>query len=244
MLAEAVAELKPSHRGGQLTVTAAPSFAARWLMPRLHRFIDAHPEVEVRVSARTRLFTRTEQRSAERATVDRWLENSDVGIIYGHGEYAGLRVDRLLSLTVAPLCSPQLLRGQHPLREPADIRHHSLVHDDTGLLGDGESFWDVWLEGAGVKDIDTNRGPHFSQPVLAIEAASDHLGVVATFPVFASSELANGRLVLPFELEVPLRSGYYLVSTPAVAQRAEVVAFRNWLLAEAAGDKRPQTIRN
>jgi LysR family glycine cleavage system transcriptional activator len=120
------------------------------------------------------------------------------------------------------------------LRRPQDLQFHTLVHDDTGTLYDGVSFWDTWLEAAGIEGVDTGRGSHFSQPVLALEAASDALGVVATFPVLAAAELAVGRLILPFELQVPLRSAYYLVCPEPSLRRPAVTAFRDWLLAEAA----------
>jgi LysR family glycine cleavage system transcriptional activator len=233
-LAQAVAAMGPHPDSGQLTVSVAPSFAARWLMPRLHRFFAAHPEVDVRISARTRLLNRGGQGDAvERATIENWLEESDIAILYGHGDYPGYRVDKLLALTIAPLCSPQLVQGENPLRSLNDLHFQTLVHDDTGARYDGVAFWDVWLSAAGVEGVDTSRGSHFSQPVLALDAASDALGVVATFPVLATSELAVGRLILPFELQVPLQSAYYLVFSDA-AVRPVVIAFRDWLLAEAA----------
>ena len=233
-LAQAVAAMGPQTDSGQLTVSVAPSFAARWLMPRLHRFFAAHPDVDVRISARTRLLNRGGQGDAvERATIEKWLEESDVAILYGHGDYPGYRVDKVLALTIAPMCSPQLVRGDNALRAPQDLRVQTLVHDDSGARYDGVAFWDVWLNAAGVEGVDTSRGSHFSQPVLALEAASDALGVVATFPVLANAELAVGRLILPFELQVPLQSAYYLVSSDTAA-RPLVIAFRDWLLAEAA----------
>lgn len=236
-LAQAASTMRPQPDSGQLTVSVAPSFAARWLMPRLHRFFAAHPEIDVRVTARMRLVSQGGQGSAvERATIENWLEESDVAILYGHGDYPGFRVDKLLALTVTPICSPQLLQGGHPLRKPRDLRHHMLLHDDTGQRYDGKPFWDVWTKAAGVADIDTARGANFSHAVLALEAALDGLGVVATFPVLAEAELASGRLVLPFELRVPLASAYYLVCNEPAVSRPTVAAFRAWLLGEA----RPQ----
>jgi LysR family glycine cleavage system transcriptional activator len=234
-LARAVAQMRPELDSGRLTVSVAPSFAARWLMPRLHRFFERHPDVDVRITARTRLLNRRGQDNAvERATVEHWLEESDVAILYGHGDYPVYRVDKLFPLTLAPICSPQLMHGENPLRQPQDLQSHTLVHDDTGTRYDGIAFWDVWLNAAGVEGVDTNRGPHFSQPVLALEAASDSLGVVATFPVLASAELAVGRLILPFQLHVPLASAYYLVCRERAAKRPAVEGFRDWLLGEAA----------
>ena len=233
-LAQAVERMR-AHKGvGALTVSAAPSFAARWLMPRLHRFLQAHPEIDVRISARLRhAAERNRGAAAERATVDDWLADSDVAILYGHGGYPGYQVDKLLPLSITPICSPRLITGEHPLVRPADLRHHLLLHDDTGELYDGVPFWRVWLKAAGVDGVDAGRGPRFSHAVLAFEAAAEGNGVVATMPVLAEADLQSARLVMPFALRVPLASAYYLVRGEA-AGRPAVTAFRDWLLAEAA----------
>lgn len=236
-LAQAVERLRAHKGDGMLTVSAAPSFAARWLMPRLHRFFEAHPEIDVRVSARLRHTSEGGRRgaAAERATVDAWLADSDVAILYGRGDYPGFRVDKLLALTITPVCSPRLLTDpEHPLLRPRDLKHHLLLHDDTGELYDRESFWEVWLKAAGVEGVDTTRGPHFSHAVLAFEAAAEGHGVVATMPVLAESDLHAARLVTPFALRVPLISAYYLVCSEAAAARPAVAAFHEWLMAVAA----------
>lgn len=236
-LAQAVERLRTHTSGGMLTVSAAPSFAARWLMPRLHRFIAAHHEIDVRVSARMRRVSVDGKIDvAERATIETWLDDSDVAILYGHGHYPDMDVHRLLSLTITPICSPKLLTGEHPLRTPEDLKHHMLLHDDTGDMYDGESFWEVWLEAAGVTGIDAKRGARFSHAVLALEAAIDAVGVVSSMPSLAAEELASGKLVMPFDLKVPLDSAYYLVCEPHAKTRPSVAAFRDWLIAEAAKD--------
>ena len=236
-LAQAVERLRTHTSGGMLTVSAAPSFAARWLMPRLHRFIAAHHEIDVRVSARMRRVSVDGKVDvAERATIETWLDDSDVAILYGHGHYPDMDVHRLLSLTITPICSPKLLTGEHPLRTPEDLKHHMLLHDDTGDMYDGESFWEVWLEAAGVNGIDAKRGARFSHAVLALEAAIDAVGVVASMPSLAAEELASGKLVMPFDLKVPLDSAYYLECAPHAKTRPAVAAFRDWLIAEAAKD--------
>jgi len=236
-LAQAVERLRAHQGGGMLTVSAAPSFAARWLMPRLHRFLEAHPDIDVRVSARLRQSAEGGRRTvtAERATVDVWLADSDVAILYGHGDYPGFKVDKLFPLSITPICSPRLLTDpEHPLLSPEDLRHQMLLHDDTGDLYDGVPFWDLWLKAAKLEGLELKRGPHFSHAVLAFEAAAEGRGVVATMPVLAESDLNAARLVTPFALRVPLASAYYLVCTEDAAGRPGVAAFRNWLLAEAA----------
>lgn len=236
-LAQAVERLRTHTNGGMLTVSAAPSFAARWLMPRLHRFIAAHHEIDVRVSARMRRISVDGKVDvAERATIETWLDDSDVAILYGRGHYPDLDVHKLLALTVTPICSPQALEGEHALRTPEDLRHHLLLHDDTGDMYDGEPFWEVWLKAAGVKGIDVKRGAHFSHAVLAFEAAIDAVGVVVSMPALAAEDLAAGRLIMPFDLKVKLESAYYLVCEPHAKTRPAVAAFRDWLIAEAAKD--------
>lgn len=236
-LVQAMERLRAHKDGGMLMVSAAPSFAARWLMPRLHRFLEAQPEVDVRISARLRQTSQGARKgaAAELASVDAWLADSDVAILYGRGDYPGFQVDKLIALTVTPICSPRLVtHPQHPLLRPADLKHHLLLHDDTGELYDGVSFWDVWLEAAGIDGVDLRRGPHFSHAVLAFEAAVEGHGVVATMPVLAESDLHAVRLVTPFALRVPLASAYYLVCSEEAAKRPAVAAFRQWLLEEAA----------
>ena len=234
-LARAVTAMRPLPDTGQLTISAAPSFATRWLVPRLHRFFSAHPAIDVRVSARLRRVAHGENdNDVERATLEHWLQESDIAILYGHGGYTGYRADKLFAPTISPICSPQLLKGGRGLKTPEDLAFHTLVHDDTGVLYDGVSFWDLWLKAARIATLDVSRGPHFSHAVLAIEAAADSLGVVATIPLLAASELAAGRLVMPFELQVPVSSAYYAVSDNTAGQRLAVSAFRDWLLEEAA----------
>lgn len=234
-LAQAVALLRRHQGGGSLTVSAAPSFASRWLMPRLHRFIAAHPEIDVHISARMRRVSVDGKGNvAERATVDAWLADSDVAILYGRGNVPGIRIERLIDLSITPICSPKLLQGEHPLRTPDDLRHHLLLHDDTGELYDNEPFWGLWLREAGVTDIDVNKGPHFSHAVLAFEAAIDAVGVLATMPVLAAEDIASGKLVTPFDLSVKLPDGYYMASGERANERPAVAAFMGWLRQEAA----------
>jgi LysR family transcriptional regulator, glycine cleavage system transcriptional activator len=238
-LLQAVERLRAHKGGGMLMVSAAPSFAARWLMPRLHRFLDEQPEVDVRVSARLRRASEGGRKgaTAERNTLEDWLADSDIAILYGRGDYPGFHVDKLIPLTITPICSPRLVtHPQHPLRRPEDLAHHLLLHDETGDLYDGVPFWSVWLKAAGMDDVDLRRGPHFSHAVLAFESAIEGHGVVATMPVLAEADLHAGRLVTPFALRVPLVSAYYLVCREESAKRPAVAAYREWLLEEAARD--------
>lgn len=233
-LGEAVEELRSLREEGSLAVSAATSFATRWLAPRLHRFVGAHPDLDVRITASTRLIDPSGD------TAGPWdilsgspLEDADIAVRYGTGEYPGFRVDKLLPVQVTPLCSPRLLQGEHPLRTPADLRHHVLIHDNL-RYDDGRLLWDAWFEAAGLPGADTSHGLRFSHAMLALEAAADGLGVALGMPVLAGSDLASGRLVAPLALALPLKFAYYMVSGSDAAERPDVVAFRDWLIAEAA----------
>ena len=131
------------------------------------------------------------------------------------------------------MCSPRLAASGNPLRTAADLKQHVLIHDNV-RFDDGRGLWDAWFEAAGMPAVDTSHGLRFSHAMLALEAAADGMGVALGMPVLAGSDLASGRLVAPLPLSLPLKFAYYIVSGVETAERADVAAFRNWLLAEAA----------
>jgi LysR family glycine cleavage system transcriptional activator len=212
-LIEGTDRLHRRDRGGTLTVTAVASFVAKWLVPRLGRFQARYPEIDVRISTEVRM-------------VDFTREEFDMGIRYGGGSWPGLRIDHLMAEDVFPVCSPDLLVGPHPLTEPADLRHHTLLHDEM------REDWRMWLLAAGVQGVDPTRGPGFSQSSTVIQAAIQGLGVALGRSVLVADDLAAGRLVRPFEFSLPTRYGYYVVCAPTAADRPKVAAFRDWLLGE------------
>ena len=233
-MADAVEDMRSIEEEGALAVSAATSFATRWLAPRLHRFVSAHPDLDVRINAGTRLIdpSKDEPVSGD-AVAGSPVEDADIVVRFGTGDYPGFRVDRLLSVTVTPMCSPRLLKSGPPLKTPADLKQHVLIHDNV-RYDDGRPLWDAWFEAAGLPKMDTSHGLRFSHAMLALEAAADGMGVAMGMPVLAGSDLASGRLVAPLPLSLPLKFGYYVVSGVDTAERADVVAFRNWLFEEAA----------
>lgn len=219
-LAEAMARLANDDRGGVVTVSAAPSFAAKWLVPRIERFAAAEPEIDLRISASLEL-------------VDFRRDEVDLAVRFGAGVYDGLVAEKLFDEAFIPLCSPALLAGGHPLRAPADLRHHTLLHVDTPQFARVEAEWRMWLKAAGVKGVEATRGPRFSHADHAIQAAIDGAGVVLAQRSITRDDVAKGRLVMPFAVELPVALGYYLVMPPGGDRRAKVAAVRRWLLAEA-----------
>jgi len=214
LLREATDRMRRDEARGTLTISLLPSFATRWLVPRLGLFTAAHPEIDVRVAPSTHL-------------VEWAKEQVDVAIRYGAGRYPGLRSDRLMTENIFPVCSPRLLtEGKHPLQAPADLRHHTLLHDE------GHGDWRNWLMAAGVGGVDWDRGPIFVDSSMLIQAAVEGQGVALARGVLARDELRAGRLVRPFDLSLPSEYAYYVVCPEAAADRPRVAAFREWLLAQ------------
>ena len=219
-LAGAVERVRSKCETGTLTVSVGPSIAAKWLVPRLDRFRAAHPDIDVRIDATDRL-------------VDLMRGEADVAIRYGPGGYPGVRVEELFAEEVFPVCSPGLCVGPPPLREPADLRHHTLLHVQWDTQDETWPDWRMWLLAAGVDSVDVTRGPRFSMESMAAQAAAEGHGVALISSVIVADDLAADRLCKPFTLSLPKSFAYYVVSTEAAAEQPKVAAFRAWILAEA-----------
>ena len=223
---------------GPLTVAAPPSFATRWLVPRLPRFSATYPEVELRLtSSPDSVDRRGETAVFEAGPVDVRDDVSEVAIRYGTGSYPGYRVEQIFSPGYLPVCSPGLPTAERPLTSPDDLRRHVLIHDETIEDDDASASWEAWLKLAKVGNIDAQRGPRFSNAVLAVEAALEGQGVVLALPPLVEADIAAGRLIVPFPLAVPSPYAYYLVMPEVIAERPSVAAFRHWLLGEAKTNK-------
>lgn len=199
-----------------LTISVAPSFASKWLLPRLPGFCDRHPEIELRISATVGI-------------ADFKRDKVDLAIRLGHGRYPGLHAEPLFNEALTPLCSPDLLKGKGRLKTPDDLRKHRLIHD-MSIPGGGDcAAWDNWLALAGAGQVAASRGAKFSLAELAMQAAIDGVGVMLGRVVLAEGDLAAGRLVRPFKIALPLDVSYFLVRSNATAPRPEILCFRNWL---------------
>ena len=221
-IASGTERLLQRQSGGALTVTTSPNFAAKWLVHRMGRFAEAHPDIDLRVSASPQ-------------HIDFAREDIDLAIRHGDGTAPGLHVMRLCAETLFPVCSPKLLNGRNALRSPGDLRRFPLLHVD-----DRQSWnqWGQWLDFAGVRDIDLAHGPVLSQVSMAIDAAVDGQGVALARTALAAWDLIGGRLVRPFDLEMPVPFAYWIVCPKPSAKLAKIVAFTDWLIAEAAEDSR------
>lgn len=204
---------------GTLTVSTSPNFAAKWLVHRLGRFAEKHPTIDLRVSAALH-------------HVDFAREDVDVAVRHGDGVVPGLDATRLCTEELFPVCSPDLLQGDQPLRRPADLSGHTLLHLDN------RQDWSKWLDVAGVERVDLSRGPVLNQASMVIDAAVAGQGIALARTALATQDLISGRLVRPFRLALPVSYAYWIVCPKATAELPKVTTFREWLIAEAAEDAR------
>ncbi|MGO1120764.1 transcriptional regulator GcvA [Rhodovibrionaceae bacterium A322] len=205
---------------GPLKISVLPSFATKWLLPRLPLFREAHPEIDVLVSARDEL-------------VDFYAEQIDLGIRYGRGEYPGLSAEWMMADYKYPVCSPQLLKGELPLSRPEDLRYQTLLHDDvTG--GAVDIDWGDWLGLAQVDNINFKRGPGYNDSSMVINAAIAGQGIALARHSLAQVDMDNGLLVSPFGPQVATGFHYFIVTAPETKNWPKIKAFRNWLLEEVA----------
>lgn len=208
-----------------VTVTVAPSFASKWLVPRLDQFNALHPEVDVRVAATA-------------ALADLHGGQADLAIRFGPGNYPEIEQTKLLPESLAPMCAPDLKQGRHTITDAMDLRHFRLIHDASMPSPYPWPDWHVWLDTAGVQGVDPGKGPRFSLAELALQAAIKGLGVVLGRTTLATDDLAEGLLVQPFDLSLRLDFAYFILLPEGAQPRPEVLVFRDWLLSQAGSEPR------
>lgn len=236
--AEAVGHARARQAGSRLVVVAPPSFASRWLVPRLHGFSEREPEVELHLASSTRAIGGGDTVAGYAPEHVGRGDDPEVWIRYGSGDYPGFRVDKLFAPEYTAVCSASLLRSKIPLRQPSDLRRHNLIHDDTIPEARERPSWKEWLEAAGVTGVRAQAGHHFADSGLAISAVLDGLGVALLSRPLVEAEIAAGRLVAPFDITIKRRYAYYLTVSDAFADYPQIASFRTWLLAEAAAMER------
>jgi LysR family glycine cleavage system transcriptional activator len=215
---EAVDRLeRGSARDRVLVVSSTPGLTAKWLVPRLYKFLVRHPDVETRITASIRYANFT-------------TDDIDVGVRLSSGNHPDLYVEKLSDEWLLPLCSPRLLEGASPLRTPQDLKRFALIQVDLpGIV----PSWGDWMQMAGIDGIDSTRGLRLNVADHALDAASEGVGVVLAYKIVASRDIAAGRLVVPFgpEIALPGRS-YFFCCAKGEEKRAPVKAFRDWIVEE------------
>ncbi len=218
-IAAGTERLLQRQSAGVLTVSTSPDFAAKWLVHRLGNFAEAHSEIDLRVSATMH-------------HVDFAREEVDLAVRHGDGNWPGLETVRLSEEQLFAVCSPKLLAGRRRLERLADIPRFPLIHLDS------RNEWAKWLEGGGIDGAKVTHGPVLNRASMVIDAAVNGQGIALARTTLAAWDLINGRLVRPFPESLRVSKTYWIVSPKATAGLPKIVTFRDWLLAEAAGDLR------
>ena len=212
--------LHPGHSGNVLTVSVSPNFATKWLVPRLGAFMEAHPDLDLRISASLH-------------HVDFQAEGIDMAIRHGDGYWPDFFVARLCLERIFPVLQPRPARRRFAPWDTLDgLRRQTLIHDRDR---DG---WANWLHEVGFdpEEIDLMRGPVLNQTSLAIDAAVAGQGVALARSALAALDLASGRLVRPLAQSIPARYAYWVVCPKRLATAPKIVRFRDWLMKETDAD--------
>ena len=195
----------------KLSVRLAPSFAAKWLSPKLKTFHDEQPNVDLVLNH-------------SNAAVDFRQSDIDIAITYGKGDWPDVISDPVLSIDFFPVCSPDYLRSEYPLSDIDNLRHYTLLHDAS------YENWAAWLELAGIDDVDPRHGPILDDTNVLIQAAIDGQGIALGSTIFVADHLENNRLIRPFDLVLENEYAYYVVCPEEHLNRPAVKAFRSWVL--------------
>jgi len=198
----------------RVTVSTMPSFAATWLVPRLARFAQRYPDIEIAVETGTR-------------PVDLRREPIDLAIRHGLGKYPGLDATLLVAPELIVVASPDLLKDRAPLKVPADCLAFPLLHDFN------RQDWPLWFEAHGVAAPNCKKGPAFSENHLIVRAAVAGQGLALVRDIYAEDDLRSKKLVRPLIVNWPVRFAYYVVATSDALQKLAVRRFRDWLVEEA-----------
>jgi LysR family glycine cleavage system transcriptional activator len=218
-IAAGTERLVQRQTSGALTVSTSPDFAAKWLVHRLGRFAEAHPEIDLRVSATLH-------------HVDFAREEVDLAVRHGEGQWPGLDAVRLCSEELFAVGSPALLRGRKRVLKPAELTSFKLLHLDN------REAWSKWFDAAGVSDVEIARGPVLDRASMLIDAAVDGQGIALARTALAAWDLINGRLTKLCDVSLRLSKHYWIVCPKATAALPKITLFRNWLIAEAKEDAR------
>lgn len=238
-LAEGVHILRNNRSAQSIRVCAAPSFTAKWLIPRLPRFSRRYPDIDMQINSNVHLVDAAAQQGS--ALIEQALRQNQADVFISFSTPAqaaqmGGKVERLFAVSAVPVCSPALLADSHPhpLRGPADLAFHTLLHDDTDYVG--HPSWATWLSLHKVEGVNPQRGLRFNHVALALDAAVEGQGVLLSIKPLAQYDIDAGRLCIPFDLPLPLEHAYYIVLSPhAVADNTgqAVAEFVAWLHEEA-----------
>jgi len=213
-LATAIEDVSAPAVRRKLTISTFSSLATRWLMPRVQGFSTLFPETDLQVSTTARL-------------VDFSREDVDVAVRFGGGEYQGMHVRPMFKPKEIVVAAPSLLKRGPPIKTYADLKGHTLLHDDAYRT------WTHWLEAVGAKGVNARRGIICGDRNSMLAAALEGQGVGITSDLFAQNDLRSGRLVKVFDAEVNATFGIYAVCLPRRLNDPLIAGTMDWLVREA-----------
>ncbi len=200
-----------------INVSLTPYFSAKWLTVRLSRFWAKHPNIDLRL-----------HHSPQPENLDR--TDVDIAISWGQDSWQDFDSRRLLTARVVPVCSPKLVTTERPLSKIDDLYHHTLLHEND------YSLWSLWLNRAGVKDVNVKRGSTMDDANVILQAAIDGQGVALGTDMLLDDELSSGRLIMPLGPSLSMQYSYYVVCKPGALERPKIRSFYEWLLEEAEAE--------
>jgi LysR family glycine cleavage system transcriptional activator len=210
-VSSAISAVKLNQPSNILSVRLAPSFAAKWLSPRLKYFWLQYPEINLNLYH-------------AHPAVDFGREDIDIAVTYGKGDWPGVVADSLLSLDFFPVCTPSFMSNDKPLTDISNLRYYTLLHDAS------YECWTDWAKLAELDDINTTKGTIIDDTNVLIQAALDGQGVVLGSSTFVQDHLDSGRLIKPFDITLRNDFAYYIVYPPDHLNNPAVRAFKAWLL--------------
>lgn len=220
---DTIGRLDRSRGDRVLVISATPGLTAKWLVPRLWKFLTQHPEIDTRLAASL-------------AVADFTYDGVDVAIRLSNGKHPDLHVEKLFDDAVLPVCSPRLI--EQGLKSIDDLARFSLIHYDIPMSAPHPPLWSDWLKVAGASGVDPARGLRFNIADHALDAAVAAAGVSLSYKLIASDDVHTGRLVIPFGPELPISErAYHFVCPQGRETQPKVKAFRDWLFAEMADTK-------
>ncbi len=228
---KAVRRMQTADSRKELNIWTSPSFASKWLMVRMHRFVAAHPTIDLRISGSASLIDSDSTAPSLSAEILQ-SNNIDLAIRFGSGNYPGCNVEKILDVDAIPLCSPNYLRAAStpPLKKPSDLALHTLLHDESPY--EGRPKWSDWFRSQGEKEVEAAHNIYFNSVLLALSAAVAGQGVVLTLEQLADEDIKDGSLIPVFEGRSEVEHAYHLVTLSSAKDNPEIKAFRDWMWSE------------
>ncbi|MBU2532502.1 MAG: transcriptional regulator GcvA [Alphaproteobacteria bacterium] len=216
---QALASLESLNADQVLVISSPPGFTAKWLAPRIYRFLTAHPEIDARITS-------------NQARANFTTDGVDIAIRNSLGPPTGLYFEKLADVRQIVVASPEYIERFGPFNAPADLNRATLIHDNSLGGIQGMPRWDEWFREAGAEMVPKNRGIHFNSADHSIDAAEEGAGVLLGTELIVADDLKKGRLVKLLDITINTPRAMYFVCPVGRENLPKIKAFREWLQLE------------